>query len=229
MLKLAIPALLVLIGCSGPQGKPLHRLAPEINSYRYSGMDRISPGDLIQLRFQNNPEQWDQTAHVQGDGYVSFKGLDPLRVAGMLPSQVEEELRSAYALVITGGFPELTVSIAEQAPKQVYVMGEVGTPGPLSMGPDGELTFAQAIAMAGGASNVTAWLGNTKLIRWDPDTNAQMSWTIDARRKWWGTPETVMLQEYDVIYVPNTRVDQAAINLDNWVRRMIPVPRLFVQ
>jgi hypothetical protein len=49
---------------------------------------------------------------------------------------------------------------------------------------------------------------------------------IDARTKWWGDPETIQLQEHDVLYVPNTRIDQAGINLDNWVRRMIPVPRI---
>ncbi len=229
LIKFLIPAFLCLAACSGPQGKPLHRLAPEINSYRYSGMDRISPGDLLNLRFQNNPEQWDQEAVVQADGNLSFKGLDPIKVAGMLPSQLEEELRSAYALIMDGGYPELTVSIGEQAPKQIYVVGEVGAPGPLALGPDGDLTFAQAIALAGGPNNVSHWLGNTKLIRWDPETNAQLSWTIDARAKWWGAPETVHLQEYDVIYVPNRRIDRAGIHLDNWIRRMIPVPRIFVQ
>ncbi len=226
---LLLTALSALTACSGPQGKALHRLAPEINSYRYSGMDRISPGDVLTLRFQSNPEQWDQELTVQADGNVAFKALDPIKVAGMLPSDLEEQLRSAYSLVIEGGFPELTVGIAAQAPKRIYVMGEVGEPGPLELGPDGHMTFAQAIASAGGFANNTSWLGNTKLIRWDPDTNEQLSWTIDARPKWWGTSETVHLQEYDVIYVPNRRIDRVAINLDNWIRRMIPVPRLLVQ
>ena len=230
LLSLTLLGLLAtLTACSGPQGASLHRIAPEVNSYRYSGMDRISPGDVLLVRFQNNPEQWNQDVTVQADGHVSFNGLDPINVAGMLPSDLEEQLRSAYSLVIEGGFPELTVGIGVQAPKQVYIIGEVGEPGALPMGPDGHLTFAQAIALAGGHANNTSWLGNTQLIRFDPETNSQMSWTIDARPKWWGMSETIHLQEYDVIYVPNRRIDRVAINLDNWIRRMIPVPRLLVQ
>ncbi|MEZ5973276.1 MAG: polysaccharide biosynthesis/export family protein [Planctomycetota bacterium] len=229
LIKACLPLFLSLAACSGPQGTALHKIAPEVNSYRYSGMDRVSPGDMLKVSFQTNPEQWDQEVKVPGDGQVTFKGLDPIHVAGLLPAELEEELRSAYALVIQGGFPELTVAIAEQAPKQVYIIGEVNQPGPLPMGPDGDLTFAQAIALAGGPNNNTSWLGNTKLIRWDPNTNQQISWTVDARQKWWGAPDTIHLQEYDVIYVPNRRIDRVAIQLDNWIRRMIPVPRIFVQ
>ncbi|MFT5199988.1 MAG: protein involved in polysaccharide export with SLBB domain [Planctomycetota bacterium] len=226
LIKLCIPVLLALAACSGPQGKALHRLAPEVNSYRYSGLDRISPGDVLAIRFQSNPESWDQEVVVQADGNVSLKALDPMKVGGMLPSELDEALRSAYALVIEGGYPELTVTIAAQAPDQVYVIGQVGQPGAVQMGPDGTLTFVQAIALAGGHIQNTSWLGKTRLIRWDPASNSQLSWMIDGRTKWWGAAETIHLQEHDVLYVPNTRIDQAAINLDNWIRRMIPVPRI---
>lgn len=230
LIKLCIPvvAFLAMTACSGPQGKALHRVAPEVNSYRYSGLDRISPGDNLFIRFQSNPETWDQEVVVQGDGNISLKALDPMKVGGMLPSELDEALRSAYAMVIEGGYPDLTVTIAEQAPNQVYVIGQVNQPGPVQLGPNGTLTLVQAIGLAGGHIQNTSWLGKTRLIRWDPSTNSQLSWIIDARTKWWGAKETVHLQEHDVLYVPNTRIDQAGINLDNWVRRMIPVPRIFV-
>ncbi|MCP5020250.1 MAG: hypothetical protein GY930_00605 [bacterium] len=228
-IKLLIPALLALAACSGPQGAALHRIAPEVNSRRYSGLDRISPGDALTIRFQSNPEAWDQDVIVQADGNVSLKALDPMRVGGMLPSELDEALRSAYAMIIEGGYPELTVSIAIQAPDQAYVIGEVNQPGPVELGPDGTLTFVQAIALAGGHIQETSWLGNISLIRWDPTSNSQMSWIVDGRTKWWGSSATIHMQEHDVLYVPNTRIDQTGINLDNWVRRMIPVPRFLAQ
>ncbi len=227
--KLCIPVLLALAACSGPQGAALHRIAPEVNSSRYSGLDRISPGDVLAIRFQSNPEGWNQEVTVQADGNVSLKALDPMKVGGMLPSEPDEALRSAYAMVIEGGYPELTVTIAQQAPDQVYVIGEVNQPGAVQLGPDGALTLVQAIALAGGPIQATSWLGNIRLIRWDPSSSSQISWVIDGRTKWWGAPETVHMQEHDVLYIPNTRIDQTGINLDNWVRRMIPVPRILAQ
>ncbi|MCA9003078.1 MAG: polysaccharide biosynthesis/export family protein [Planctomycetes bacterium] len=226
LIQLCFPVLLALAACSGPQGKSLNRIAPEVNSFRYTGMDRISPGDTLAIRFQNNPETWNQELVVQADGYVSLKALSPMRVAGMLPGELDDALRNAYASVIQGGFPELTVSITAQAPDRVYVIGQVNQPGPVEMGFDGSLTFVQALALAGGHIQETSWLGKTRLIRWDPVSHSQMSWIIDARTKWWGAAETIELQEHDVLYIPNTRIDQAGINLDNWVRRMIPVPRI---
>jgi len=32
-----------------------------------------------------------------------------------------------------------------------------------------------------------------------------------------------VLQEYDVIFVPNTRIDQTIININNWVWGLLPI------
>ncbi len=227
LLRLALPVALLLGACSTPQGKSLNRQAPEINSLRYTGQDRIAPGDILAVRFVAQ-EAYDQDVTVQADGRASFREIDELTVAGMLPGQLDEQLTAAYSEILSGT-ADLTVVVSIQAPRLAYVLGEVGLPGPVQLGPDQDLTFLQALAAAGGPLNQTSWLGNTLLVRWDPETQTQRSWVLDARTRHWGNSDAIVIQPDDVIFVPNTRIDRVGIQLDMWVRRMIPFPRILAQ
>ena len=216
--------LLLLCACSGPQGKAMHSLAPEINGHRYTGQDQIAPGDKLAIKFAF-AKDWDQEVTVRSDGKAAFLDLDELTVAGMLPSQLDERLTAAYTEVLSGTTTNLTVDIVEQAPRFAYVVGQVGTSGPIELPKDQELTFLQAITMAGNYDTYTAWLGNTHFVRWDPESQTQRTWVVDARIRHWGEPETILLQPNDLIYIPNTRVDRVGIQLQMWIARMIPFPR----
>ena len=146
----------------------------------------------------------------------------------MLPGQLDEQLTDAYSSVLSGT-ADLTVVVATQAPRQAYVVGEVGAPGPIQLDPDQDLTMLQAMTLAGGPVLATSWLGNMHFVRWDPETQTQRLWVLDARTRWWGSTDAIVLQPDDVIFIPNTRIDRAGIQLDMWVRRMIPFPRILTQ
>ncbi|MFT7679698.1 MAG: protein involved in polysaccharide export with SLBB domain [Planctomycetota bacterium] len=225
--RLVLPLIALLGACSTPQGKPMNELAGEINATRYSGQDPLGPGDEISVRF-SLIQDWDQTVVVQGDGLASFRELDEIGVGGLLPGQLDELLTKAYSRILSGT-PKLSVVVTLQAPKQAFVVGEVAAPGPVPLTPGQELTFLQAMALVGGPNNESSWLGNTHLVRWDPESQTQQTWVLDARTRWWGSTEAILLQPNDVLYIPNTRVDRAGIQLDMWLRRMIPFPRIFVQ
>ncbi|MEZ6018024.1 MAG: polysaccharide biosynthesis/export family protein [Planctomycetota bacterium] len=237
---LAATALLGSTGCSSPHGPPLHKIAPLINETLRSGDDVIAPGDLINVRViseevpgpggvtADQSFQLNQDVRVQSDGRASFVGLDDMQVSGLLPSDLDEVLTTSYAKVIPEE-PLLSVTIAEQAPRFVTVIGELNQPGiQVPLPPDRQLSIIEAFGAAGGPSTRTAWLSNTLLVRWDPAERRQRSWKIDARRKYWGETETVFLQPHDVVFVPNTNVDYIAIGIDNFIRRMIPAPQIFV-
>lgn len=237
---LALLVATVAAGCSSPQGPPLYTIAPLINETLRSGDDVISAGDLLQIRViseevpgpggitLDQSYQLNQDVRVQADGRASFIGLDDMQVAGLLPSDLDEVLTTSYAKVLPEE-PLLSVTIAEQAPRFVTVLGELGEKGlQVPLPPDGHLTLIEAFGAAGGPSTRTAWLSNTLLVRWDPAERRQRSWKIDARRKYWGESDTVFLQPHDIVFVPNTNVDYVAIGIDNFIRRMIPVPQFYV-
>ena len=225
--RLVLPLIALLGACSTPQGKPMHQLAGEINATRYTGQDRLGPGDEMAVRFSLISD-WDQVVVVQADGHASFRELDELMVGGLLPGQLDEVLTKAYSRILSGT-PKLTVVVTQQAPRQAYVVGEVAAPGAVVMGATQELTFLQALSLVGGPNTDTSWMGNTHLVRWDPETQTQRTWVLDARTRWWGSTDAILLQPDDVLYIPNTRVDRAGIQLDMWLRRMIPFPRILVQ
>ena len=82
--------------------------------------------------------------------------------------------------------------------------------------------------MAGGHLKNTSWLGNTLLVRYDPETKEQRSWVLDFREEQWGGPQPIWIQQHDILFIPNTRIDHVGIFLDMWVKRMIPWPNIVV-
>jgi len=105
----------------------------------------------------------------------------------------------------------------------ITVIGEVAEPGALELEAGRRMTLVEAMARAGGYTKETAYLASVVLVRWDPDSQRQLAWTIDARQRWWGKEKTVFLQPYDLLYIPNTPIDDAGIWMDNWIRRMLPI------
>jgi protein involved in polysaccharide export with SLBB domain len=212
-----------IVGCSTPQGPPLYVAAQEINATLYEGLDRLAPGDTLEVKFSYASE-FNQSITVQSDGRCSFVGLGPLLAGGLLPEELQDKLQELYGVMLEGRDSTLSVILTLQAPRTVFVMGEVEDPGQITLAAGVELTLLQALAMAGGPEKRTSWLGNALLVRFDPVSKIQSSWVIDIREEHWGRGRTVMLQAYDVLYVPNTRIDDAGLFLDSWIRRMIPFP-----
>ena len=61
--------------------------------------------------------------------------------------------------------------------------------------------------VAGGHNLSSANLSHTLLVRWLPEEQRQVSWSIDARPPNWGSAESILLQPYDVVYVPKSARD----------------------
>ena len=211
-------ALSSLSGCAS-HGRTLRDLASEVNATLEFGPTIMLPGDVVLVRF---PEQadWDHAAVVRPDGGSSFSWIGEQKLGGMPIEAAEEHLRTAYRAV----FPNLEVALSTTllAPRNVYVMGEVHRPG--EFGVTGRLTLVEAIGLAGGPLKETARLENTLLVRWSPTELRQHAWRIDAAVEHWADSTPLLLQPHDVIFVPNTPIDDANIWIDQYIRRMIPVP-----
>lgn len=232
LLRIPFLAGALLTACASPRGPALPDIAFEINAVgELAARDVIAPGDLLALQFAANIElgQLDlsQQALVQRDGTLTLMGVGVVTAAGLTPGQLTEKLSGSYTDVL-GPNPLFAVTIAKQAPRMVHIMGSVGRPGPLPLPPEQSMTLIQALADAGGVASQRSYLGNTLLVRWDPEANSYASWVIDARERWWGASETVILRPGDVVYVPDTPVVQVNTWIDVWMRNMIPFPRVFV-
>jgi polysaccharide export outer membrane protein len=113
-----------------------------------SGRYRITPGDVIEVRFPFVPEL-DQTLAVQPDGYVTLREVGDLRVQGRTLPQFRAELNEAYMPIVRD--PVFTVVLKEFEKPYFVAAGEVSKPGRYEL--RGATTLTQAIAYAGGATN----------------------------------------------------------------------------
>lgn len=88
------------------------------------------------------------------------------------------------------------------------------------------MTLVEAIAAAGGHLKATANLRNTILVR-RMASGEMRSWRLDADIYRWGQQPPIYLQPRDIVFVPNTAIDEVDIWVDKYIRQMIPLPTLF--
>jgi polysaccharide biosynthesis/export protein len=230
-------SVLLGLGCLGlpaacnSTGRPMPEVAAEINATLDPAPGRFLPGDTLSLRFAHDTNL-DQTLMVDSNGNVSLLLIGTINVLGKRPEQVHQELETAYKPKLAS--PEFIVNLVETTPpdvlrpqnRLVYVLGEVHAPGayPVSGKP---FTCVDALARAGGWLKPTALLKNILFVRWIPEENRWRSWRVDARPEHWGDVNQILVQANDVVYVPNTTIDDVDIWVDQYIRQLIPVPYLF--
>lgn len=218
---LALPVL-ALAACNSV-GKPLPELAPAINAAYEAERMGILPGDVLLVRFSERSD-WDQEALVRPDGTASFLQLGELRVGGLSIVELEQRLTTAYAAVIQQY--ELTVSLKEIGSRKISVLGAVEEPGIYPM-TGGRMTLLEAFSAAGGLDEARGNLKDVYLVRWLPSEGRQQSWHVDARTEYWADAEPVLLQPFDLVYVPLKTVVHVNVWIDQYIRQMIPFPYLF--
>lgn len=230
---LTLLVLSVVLTACNTTGIPLPEIAEEINRTLPGGPTTVETGDMIDIRFPYQPEL-DQQVRVRTDGRATFHVGGELEVAGLTFNELNSLLLAFYREMLREteapqASPIVTVNLSEPAIDLetgpfVYVIGEVLNPGPVPLH-DRELNLVQAISKAGGPNKRTALLQDVVLVRRLGDNQRQM-WHIDARIDYWGSPVSIRMQPGDVVFVPNTAVDDVNIWIDQYIRQMIPFPYL---
>lgn len=225
-----VPSLLAVLASScASAGKPMPDVAAEINATLDTTPARFLPNDTIEVKFANDPNL-NQSVRVDSNGNVSLLLIGSVNVAGKRPDQVREELERAYKSKLTAA--DLSVNLLQLAPtgdtvsnRAIHIMGEVHNPGSFSyLGQ--QMTLLDGIAHAGGPLKATALLKNILLVRWLPEKNNWKAWHIDARQDHWDSARQILLQANDLIFIPNTPIDDVNIWIDQYIRLMIPFPYL---
>jgi polysaccharide export outer membrane protein len=213
--------LVLASACATAGGPTIQRIADDINATLVPNETVIVPGDLLDVHFVQSIA-FDHETLVQTDGTAAFVLLGTRQVAGMIPDELTRQLRADYVGLVEN--PELTVAIKTPVTRNVSVLGEVKEPGAIPIGLDGRLTLIEAIARAGGYVKESAYLSSTVLVRWDAKAQRQIAWTIDARPENWSSPKTIFLQQNDLVFIPNTPIDDVGIWVNNYITRTVPLP-----
>jgi len=209
-------AALVFVGCSNPVAHipeltPEQLVARPAQQKPYEQTYKMVPYDSISIRFPYHPEQDPKTPiSIRPDGQVSLEGVGTLQAAGRTPDEVAKDIAAKTSTRLRN--PEVVVTVAQFAPRRIYVGGQVKTPGIVQF--QGDITPIQAIFDRGGFTT-EAQMDSVILIRnaGGPEPIIGRINVNDGLES--GQPEKISLLTNDVLYVPMSGIGRA----DLWVKQ----------
>lgn len=175
----------------------------------------IQPGDSLDIKFFYNPEL-NESVTVRPDGFISLQLINEVRVAGLEPRHATEMLTERYARELKK--PVVAVIVKSFAGQRVYVGGEVGQQGLLTM-PHG-LTALQAVMQSGGFKN-TAQPSETLVIRKGPDSRpVPLRVDLESVLSGSASGQDFRLQPDDIVYVPKSPIAKANLFVNQYVEQL---------
>ncbi len=141
---------------------------------------------------------------VTPEGTIALPALGSVRAQGLTLTELGREINERYNQQIQG--IEVIPVLVQRAPRYIYVLGEVGSPGRFEL--TGPTTVLQALAMAG-SWNVGAHLKQVVVFRRGDDWRL-LATMVDIHRALHGTDPCpqgeIWLADSDVIIVPKSPV-----------------------
>jgi polysaccharide export outer membrane protein len=139
---------------------PASRPNVENPPIRGTGTYRAKPGDSLFVFVFDNPDLT-RTVIVAPDGSINYPLVGALNVQGLTFGAIDNLITERLARNILQ--PEVTVTLAEIAAEQIFVTGEVISPGVFDI--KEQVSVVQAISMAGG---FTAFAELSNIIVYNP-------------------------------------------------------------
>jgi protein involved in polysaccharide export with SLBB domain len=217
---------LFVLGCANPVAhipafdkndltlaKPSHAPSGDL-SYR------LVPYDQINVKFTYHPEEDSKVPlMIRPDGYITLESSELIKAVGLTPEQLAKMIAEKTASRLKE--PQVIVTIAQYAPRKVYVGGEVKSPGVVLVQDGRSLTPMQAVFERGGFTTA-AQVDSVILIRDAAAENPKIGRLNINQAMEDGVPERVALLDNDVIYVPMSGIGRADLWVRQNIRELIP-------
>ena len=146
-------ALAISIVLCGPlfcQNPPVSATAALERPLANLPTQKLGPSDLIAISVYGAPE-FTRTVRLSAEGNIRLPMLaDPVRVAGLLPAEVESVIAKVLVSARILIDPVVTVTVVEYQSRPISVAGAVKTP--VTFQAAGPVTLLEAINRAGGLS-----------------------------------------------------------------------------
>lgn len=206
-----------LAGCAAtsPEPVPWTPSFPEIAFADWTDAEPeylLYPGDEIDVAVPSAAEL-NRTARVGPDGRIALPLIGQVMAADRTLSELGRDIGGAYAGQLVR--PATEVSLKTAGPLQVWVDGEVRTPGVYPM--PGDIDAYRAVILAGGFLP-SARQQEVALIRRGPG-GVRMMRPVDLRPR---RGQVVALRRGDVIFVPRTTLGELAVFFTQ-VRDALPI------
>lgn len=163
---------------------------------------KLFPRDLVVMSILGEPDMTVER-RIDGEGRISLPLIGSVSVRNLSTAEAEALIRKTY---IEQGIyirPQVSLSIKEYYPREVFVLGQVRTPGKVVLPIEqGTISIVEAISKAGGFTRISKG-DSVQVTRHLPDGTEESSTVdvagmIDGR----GTKAGFAIQPDDVIFVP---------------------------
>ena len=155
----------------------------------------IGVGDVLAVTFWRD-QSLSGDVVVRPDGRISLPLLNDVPAAGYTPEQLAGVLAEAAVKYIAD--PDVTVIVKEIHSRRGFVLGEVGTPGMVTL--TGDMNVLQVIAMAGGLVEY-ADKKNIVIIRTENGQEKRLKFNYNDILKGKNLKQNILLQPGDTVVV----------------------------
>ncbi|CAK0780969.1 polysaccharide biosynthesis/export protein [Gammaproteobacteria bacterium] len=205
--------------CASMPEAPNVATVPQVVAGGNLAMEQAYPlavGDQLLVRFQFYNDLNDSVS-VGPNGHIVLQLIGDLLVAGLSMPEATALLNKKYAEHLKK--PNISLTVSAYSPQQIYVDGQVTTPGVIRSATP--LTASRAIAQAGGFKLGTARTGYILLLRHTPDGKVAY-YQLDFGNGVPGTDQDPLLQTNDLVFVPETAIASVADFVSNNLLKIIP-------
>ncbi len=222
--------LIVLSGCAGNPAVELRTHFVGFDEQQKRDYDnakpkeyRVQQGDVLSVVSSYDKDLNRDGVIVLSDGAISLPEIDRVVVNGYTISEVDSMITSEYGKTYRN--PSLSVIIEESVGRQVYVMGEVKSPG-LHPVPYGGISILNAISIAGGFTD-DAQKTHAVLVRLNDQGYLCQEIDLSQFHTIQGIAYSgISLDSYDVIYIPRSKIGDFNYFADTVLSGVLDITRI---
>ncbi|MEO0981088.1 MAG: polysaccharide biosynthesis/export family protein [Pseudomonadota bacterium] len=211
-------AVLATAACASPQSSPDFDTVAWTQAGAPPAPYLFGPGDVVEVTVPSAPEL-SRTVEIAPNGQLSL----PLAGSVLAAGRSSEELRRALSDALSYDLidPDVTLTPISFGSQQVFVGGEVASPGVYAL--PGRIDALQAIILAGGLTD-RARARQVVLMRRSADGELQaavfdvIGGVYNSALAKWGP-----LKRFDVVYVPQTPIAKQNRIVRQYIRDALPL------
>ena len=156
----------------------------------------IGPADILEIHVWREPDL-SRTIPVRPDGKITLPLLNDVQASGLTPLELKARIEKGLAKFVES--PTVSVAVQEIHSKNIFVFGQVESPGQYPLQKD--LTVLQALSLAGGLAE---WADKGDIIVLRKENGKQRRIKFDYKNVSKGKhlERNIFLRPGDTIIVP---------------------------
>ncbi len=200
--KLSVSFLfcLIILSCTHIRSADTGKDTPALNNSKPHNQTAfiLAAGDKISINVWRN-DSLNRTVKLDPAGFISLPLVGDIQAEGMTIPQLRKQITDNLKKYIKS--PHVDVNLEEIASQQVYVLGEVRSPGPLVV--DAPMSIWEALARVGGFTN-DANKTNVMIVRDENGKTRVLGVKMNLANLHEGSKidNGIYLKNHDILYIP---------------------------